>query len=111
VVAVRAVSKHCTGVENLEHSGEREGGLTSVLVFPPNLCLALLGREVISVLSRWSGRVLGLRWRGWLLDVCWCWPDRSFGVFWRGLDVMDVLGESRFALDNHGEVIVASGLH
>jgi len=100
------------GFEILGNQSERkEGRLTPVLVFPCSLCLTLLGREVISVVRRWSGRVLGLCYWGWLLDVCRGWPDGGFGVFWRGLDVMDVLGESRFVLDDHGEVLVASGLH
>lgn len=100
------------GFENFGNQSDREeGGLTPVMVFPYNLCLTLLGREVISVVRRWSGRVLGLCCWGWLLDVRRCWPDGGFGVFWRRLDIMDVLGEGRFVLDDHGGVLVASGLH
>ena len=53
------------------------------------------------------GRVLKLCWRDWLLGVCRFRSGEGFCVFWRRLDILDVLGESRFALDDHGEMIVA----
>lgn len=45
------------------------------------------------------------------MGVCRFWPGRGFGVLWRGLGVLVVLVESRFILDDHGEMIVVSGLH
>lgn len=86
--------------------------LTSVPVFLSDPDFTLLRREILSGPWRRLRRVLGLCYRGRPLQGCGAWLSGGFCIFWRGwLGVRVVLVESRLGLDDHGEMIEASGLH